>query len=68
MSVMAASSLTIVTAQAGDAELAQELTNPIADLITIPIQMTYDQNIGPDDKGSKLQTNIQPCDLFSLQF
>ena len=52
--------LMIVNVQANDAELAQELTNPIADLITIPIQMTYDQNIGSDDDGYKLQTNIQP--------
>ena len=51
---------------ANDAELAQELTNPIADLITIPIQMTYDQNIGPVDDGYKLQTNIQPVIPFDL--
>lgn len=25
----------------GDAELAQELSNPLADLMTIPIQMNY---------------------------
>ena len=49
-----------------DAELAQELTNPLADLITIPVQMTYDQNIGPDDDGSKLQTNIQPVIPFDI--
>ena len=28
------------------ADLAQELTNPLADLMTIPIQMNYDQDIG----------------------
>ena len=53
-------SIGVATVQANDAELAQELTNPIADLITIPIQSTYDQNIGPNDEGYKLQTNIQP--------
>jgi hypothetical protein len=40
--------------------LAQDLTNPVADLLTIPIQLNYDQNIGPADDGWKLQTNIQP--------
>ena len=45
---------------AEDADLAQELTNPIADLMTIPIQATYDQNLGPVDEGTKLQTNVQP--------
>jgi len=48
------------------ADLAQELTNPLADLLTIPIQMNYDQNIGPGDDGWKLQTNIQPVYPFHL--
>lgn len=43
-----------------DADLAQELTNPIADLVTLPIQMNYDGGLGPMDDGHKLQTNIQP--------
>jgi len=50
----------------GDAELAQELTNPLADLMTIPIQMNYDRDIGPVDDGWKLQTNIQPVIPFHL--
>jgi len=50
----------------GNAELAQELTNPLADLITIPIQMNFDQNIGREDDGWKLQTNIQPVYPFNL--
>ena len=52
--------------QAGDADLAQDLANPIADLVTIPIQMSYDRDIGPDDRGSRLQTNIQPVVPFGL--
>jgi len=47
------------------ANLAQDLTNPLADLVTIPIQMNYDSGIGPADDGSKLQTNIQP--VYPLQ-
>jgi hypothetical protein len=50
----------------GDADLAQELSNPIADLVTIPIQMNYDRDIGPLDEGWKLQTNIQPVIPFHL--
>ena len=54
------------TDAAGDkAELAKELTNPLADLVTIPIQMNYDSGIGPADDGSKLQSNIQP--VYPLQ-
>ena len=50
----------------GDAELAQELSNPLADLMSIPFQMNYDRDIGPRDDGWKLQTNIQPVIPFSL--
>jgi len=52
--------------QGSDADLAQELSNPIADLITIPVQMNYDRGIGPQDDGWKLQTNIQPVIPFQL--
>jgi hypothetical protein len=48
----------------GDAELAQELSNPLAALITIPVQFNYDSNIGIRDDGWKLQTNIQPVIPF----
>lgn len=49
-----------------DSDLAQKLTNPIADLITLPIQVNYDQDIGLADEGSRLQTNIQPVIPFSI--
>lgn len=54
------------TEQSSDADLAQELSNPVADLITIPIQVNYDRGIGPLDDGWKLQTNIQPVIPFSM--
>jgi hypothetical protein len=50
----------------GDAGLAQELSNPLADLTTIPFQMNYDREIGPLDDGWRLQTNIQPVVPFHL--
>jgi hypothetical protein len=46
--------------QGSDADLAQDLANPLADLMSIPIQMNYDSDIGPLEDGWKLQTNIQP--------
>ena len=48
------------------ADLAQELTNPLADLMTIPIQMNFDNNIGLNDQGSKITTNSQPVIPFRL--
>ncbi len=51
----------VVSAMADEAaDLAQELNNPLAELITLPLQMNYDRDIGAADKGWKLQTNIQP--------
>jgi len=52
--------------QAGDAGLAQELTNPLADLITVPIQLNVDRNIGSNDDGMKVTTNVQPVVPFHL--
>jgi hypothetical protein len=50
----------------GDAGLAQELSNPLADLMSIPFQLNYDRDIGPLDEGTKYQLNIQPVVPFEL--
>ena len=49
-----------------NADLAQELTNPIADLMTIPIQTNYDKDIGTAGDGVRLRTNIQPVIPFHV--
>ena len=38
--------------------LAKELSNPVAALISMPLQLNYDENIGIDDKGSRTTLNI----------
>jgi hypothetical protein len=43
-----------------DAELAKKLSNPVAALISVPLQFNYDGRIGPLDKGEKFTLNIQP--------
>ncbi len=48
------------------AELAKKLANPIASLISVPIQANYDENIGPGDEGSQWRINIQPVIPFSM--
>jgi len=48
------------------AELAKKLANPIASLISVPLQFNYDENYGVNEKGSKSQLNIQPVAPFTL--
>ena len=40
------------------ADLAQELTNPLADLITVPVQANFDSDIGPVGDGSRKIVSI----------
>ncbi len=49
-----------------DAELAKKLANPVASLISVPIQANYDENFNADDNGSIWKINIQPVIPFSL--
>jgi hypothetical protein len=48
------------------AELAKKLANPVASLISVPLQYNYDANYGPADDGAKWLLNIQPVWPFSL--
>lgn len=66
LTVFVAMPLQLAQAGGSDADLAQELSNPLADLMTIPIQMTYDRNIGVHDNGTKLATNVQPVIPFEV--
>ena len=59
-------SVNAVAQEKDSSDLAQELTNPIADLMTIPIQVNVDRNIGLNDEGSKMTINIQPVVPFKL--
>ncbi|MDP3584771.1 MAG: transporter [Thiobacillus sp.] len=58
--------LAVLPAAASDAELAKQALNPIAALISLPMQLNYDENIGPAERGEKWQLNVQPVIPFSI--
>jgi hypothetical protein len=47
-------------------ELARNLANPVAAMISVPFQSNFDQDIGPARDGDRYTLNIQPVIPFSI--
>jgi hypothetical protein len=52
--------------EASEESLAMQLSNPVAALISVPLQLNYDENIGPADRGDRWLLNVQPVIPFDL--
>lgn len=49
-----------------DVELAKKMSNPVANLTSVPIQYNYQDNLGPNKDGKKSLMKIQPVVPFSI--
>jgi hypothetical protein len=46
-------------------DLAKKLSNPVSDLVSVPFQFNWEQNVGPDEQ-TRFILNVQPVMPFSV--
>jgi hypothetical protein len=56
---------TAPAAQGETEELAKKLANPISDLVSVPFQFNWEQNVGPNEQ-TRFILNVQPVMPFAL--
>ena len=66
MTFVVATTLAVSAQAETNEELAMELSNPVAALISVPLQFNYEQNIGGARDGKRWLLNVQPVVPFNL--
>jgi hypothetical protein len=66
MAFIVAASLAASAHAETEEQLAMQLSNPVAALISVPFQFNFERDIGPAREGSRTLLNIQPVVPFSL--
>ena len=56
----------VALAAESDSELAKQTQNPIASLISVPLQSNWDFNIGPTNNNTNYLMNVQPVIPISI--
>jgi hypothetical protein len=60
LGLLLVSASSVMAQDDADVALAQQLSNPVAALVSVPFQFNYDGNIGPNDDGNRVYLNFQP--------
>ena len=66
LALLVSVSATPAVADESAADIAKKLNNPVADMISVPFQFNYDEDLGPAEEGKRTLLNIQPVIPFQL--
>lgn len=54
------------SAQSTDRDLAQEVVNPVSNIIQVPLEFDFDRNLGATGEGDRVTLNVKPVIPFPV--